>query len=298
MKFEPIAQGYYLEALLTDETTVWYSDVVEGGIRRLAPDGKVDVWLADRRLVGGILLNEDGCVLVSGPGGIVWFNPATNASGVLLDKINEQPMGVPKGQPIPGVNEMRPDGRGGIYFGTVDLPAIVRGEKPGPVGLFRLDVNRNLTRLRDGLVFTNGLSPNPDGSKLYHNESFVGTFVYDVLADGSLGKGTQLLKKPDCDGLALDANGDIWVTGFASNELLRVHADGTIAQRVGLPGDAATNVRFGGADGRDMYVTVVARAAAEALKNGVFPSTKTSVLYRGRSDVAGQKIPRTQFNLI
>ena len=289
MNFEPLAQGYYLEALLVDGTTVWYSDVVEGGIRRLKPDGTVTTWLPDRRMVGGILLNEDGCLLVSGPGGIVWFNPATSATGVLLDAID--------GQPIPGVNEMRPDGNGGVYFGTLDLPAILRGQTPGPVGLYRLDVERKVTSLCDGLVFTNGLSPNADGSRLYHNESFVGTFAYDVLRDGSLANRIKLLKKPDCDGLALDIDGNIWVTGFASAELLRLHPDGAIAQRIPVPGDAATNVRFGGPDGRDVYVTVVARSAAEALKNGGVPSSRTSVLYRARSAVSGQAIPRTGFRL-
>jgi sugar lactone lactonase YvrE len=289
MQFEAIAQGYYLEALLVDGTTVWYSDVVEGGIRRRTPDGLVTTWLASRQLVGGILLNEDGCMLVSGPGGIVWFDPATDASGVLLDSID--------GQPIPGINEMRPDHRGGIYFGTVDLPAIVRGATPGTVGLYRLDIDRKLTRLCDGLVFTNGLSPSPDGSRLYHNESFVGTFVYDVLPDGRLGARTKLLKKPDCDGLALDANGNIWVTGFASKDLLLLQPDGTEIQRIATPGDAATNVRFGGADGRDIYVTVVSPDAAQGLKNGVLPSIKTSTLYRGRCAVAGQMIPRTRFLL-
>jgi sugar lactone lactonase YvrE len=289
MNFEPLAEGYYLEALLIDDTTVWYTDVVEGGVRRLNADGTVTIWLADRRMVGGLLLNEDGCLLVSGAGGIVWFNPATHASGVLLDTIEEQP--------IPGVNEMRPDGRGGIYFGTLDLPAILRGETPGPVGLYRLAVDGKLTSLWDGLVFTNGLSLSPDGSRLYHNESFVGTFAYDVSADGSLANRIKLLKKPDCDGLALDADGNIWVTGFASAELLRLNTDGSIAQRIAVPGDAATNVRFGGADGRDMYVTVVSRSAAAALKNGAVPTSKSSVLYRGRSDVAGQPIPRTRFRL-
>jgi sugar lactone lactonase YvrE len=289
MNFEPVAEGYYLEALLVEGATVWYSDVVEGGIRRIAADGSFRTWLGDRRMVGGILLNEDGCLLVSGPGGIVWFDPATSASGILLDTIDDRP--------IPGVNEMRPDGRGGLYFGTLDLPAILRGENPGPVGLYRLDIDRQVTRLCEGLVFTNGLSLNPEGSRLYHNESFVGTFAYDVSADGSLANRTQLLRKRDCDGLALDAEGFLWVTGFASAELLRLNPDGTIAQRVAVPGDAATNVRFGGMDGRDMYVTVVSRSAAEALKNGGVPSSKTSVLYRGRSDVAGQPVPRTRFRL-
>jgi sugar lactone lactonase YvrE len=290
MEFESIAQGYYLEALFIDGTTAWYSDVAQGGIRRLTADGAVKVWLADRRWVGGILLNEDGCVLVSGLGGIVWFNPDTDATGVLLDSID--------GKPINGVNEMRPDGQGGIYFGTVDLPAIQRGEAPSPVGLYRLAVDGKLTLLCDGLVFTNGLSRSPDGSRLYHNESFVGTFAYDLAPDGSVGKRSLLLKKRDCDGLAIDADANLWITGFGSGDLVCLLPDGTVARRVNLPGSAATNVRFGGTDGRDIYVTVVSPDTAAALKDGTLPTSPTSALYRARSDVAGQPIPRTRFRLV
>jgi sugar lactone lactonase YvrE len=289
IKLEPVAHGYYLEALLVEGTTVWYSDVVEGGIKRLTADASVTTWLPERRMVGGLLLNEDGCVLVSGAGGVVWFNPASNATGVLVDSV--------AGEPLKGVNEMRPDGKGGMYFGGSDMPAIERGVRPGPVGLYRLDANRHATQLCDGLVFTNGLTPNRDGSRLFHNESFVGTFAYDVLPDGSLTNRTQLLKKKDCDGMALDAEGNLWVSGFASGEILRVQPDGTIVQRITLPGDAATNVRFGGADGRDLYITVVSTAAAMSIKDGVMPTAKTSTLYRGRSDVAGQPIARTRFRL-
>jgi sugar lactone lactonase YvrE len=289
IKLEPVVQGFYLEALLVDGDTVWYGDVTVGGINRLESNGSINTWLPERRLVGGLLLNEDGSVLVSGANGIHWFNPVTNASGVLIDSVN--------GEPLKGVNEMRPDGKGGMYFGGSDMPAIEAGTKPGPVGLYRLDADRHATQLCDGLVFTNGLTHNRDGTKLFHNESFVGTFVYDILPDGSLSNRTQLLKKRDVDGMALDVEGNLWISGFGSGEILRMQPDGTVVQRIALPGDAATNVRFGGADNRDVYITVVSVAAAQSIKNGVMPTTKTSTLYRGRSEVAGQPIPRTRFRL-
>jgi sugar lactone lactonase YvrE len=289
IELQPIAQGYYLEALLVEGDTVWYGDVIVGGINRLAADGSSKTWLPERRMVGGLLLKEDGAVLVSGADGVHWFNPANNQTGVLIDSVN--------GEPLKGVNEMRPDGKGGMYFGGSDMPAIEAGTRPGPVGLYRLDTERRATQLCEGLVFTNGLTPNRDGTRLFHNESFVGTFAYDVQADGSLTNRTQLLEKKDCDGMAIDVEGNLWISGFASGELLRVKPDGTIVQRIGLPGDAATNVRFGGSDGRDVYITVVSRAAAMDIKNGITPTAKTSTLYRGRSEVAGQPIPRTRFRL-
>ena len=56
------------------------------------------VLLPERRVVGGLLMNDDGRLLVSGEGGIVWVDPAGGATGVLLDGVD-------------GVNEMRGDGR-------------------------------------------------------------------------------------------------------------------------------------------------------------------------------------------
>ncbi len=55
------------------------------------------------------MLNEDGAVFSSGEGGIMRNNFETGQAGWLLDRID--------GQPISGVNEMMPDGTGGIYFG-------------------------------------------------------------------------------------------------------------------------------------------------------------------------------------
>jgi sugar lactone lactonase YvrE len=289
MEFAAVARGIYLEGLAVDEDIVWYSDVITGGIQRLTHNGKTDSWLAGRRWIGGILLNKGGIVLCSGPGGIAWVNPATGATDMLLDTID--------GQPIDGVNEMLPDRKGGLYFGTLDLPAILRGQKTQPVALYRLSVDRKVTRLCDGLRFSNAMGLSPDGKTLYHNESFVGTFSYAVQPDGSLGPARPLLTKPDCDGMAVDVEGNLWISGFSSRELVRVQPDGTIADRVALPADAATNLRFGGHDGRDLYVSTVPGDAGAGIAVGKLPTRADSVLYRGRAPVTGQRLPRTQFNV-
>jgi sugar lactone lactonase YvrE len=289
MSFTPIAKGRYLEALAIDERIVWFSDVILGGVQGLRPDGGISHWLPERRWIGGVLLNEDGALLCSGPGGIAWFHPASGRSGTLLSSID--------GVALSGVNEMCSDGTGGLIFGTLDLPAIVKGEKPGPVALYRLDVRGKVTLLSDGLVFCNGLGISSDGTALYHNESFVGTFVYDIALDGSLGNRRMILEKPDCDGLALDIWGNLWITGFSSEELLCVRPDGSIDRRLALPGGACTNVRFGGADGGEIFVTTVPLSAGLEIAKGNLPSALDSVLYRGPSPVPGRINARTQFRL-
>ena len=278
--FETLARGLYLEALLTDGEDVWFGDVVTGGIQRLGTD---TVLLPERRLVGGLLRNEDGSLLVSGQGGIVWAHPESGASGVLLEGLD-------------GVNEMRADGRGGLYFGTIDVAGIDSGEGSKSSALYHLAVDRTLTLLGEDLAFSNGLSPSADGKLLFHNESFVGTFAYPVEPDGQLGPRKRLAKKPDCDGLALDADGNLWLSGFDSDFLLCLAPDGTELQRLPLPGPC-TNVRFGGSDGRDLYLTIVSRESVSELKDGQMPSQETSRLLKGRSPVVGAPLARTRFQL-
>lgn len=279
--FEALARGYYLEGLLVDGDDVWFTDVALGGVRRV---GSETVLLPDRTMIGGLLRNADGSLLIAGAGGVAWADPATGAAGMLVDGFD-------------GVNEMYPDGRGGMVFGTIDLPAILRGERPGPSSICRLSSGREITRLYEGLAFANGLALSRDGSTLYFNESFAAVRGFPVNGDGALAQPRTLVDKPDCDGLALDANGDLWISGFASGELLCVGADGDVVHRVSLPGAACTNVRFGGPDMQDLYVTIVDPSSAQALAEGRPLKEMNSTLYRTRSPAPGAPVARTQFQL-
>jgi sugar lactone lactonase YvrE len=289
MNFEALTSGYYLEALFVTADAIWFSDVTQEGVRQLTPDGQVRAW-PGKRLIGGIMLNHDGIVLSSGAGGIDWLDPVSCTSGVLIDTIADGP--------IPGANEMAADSSGALYFGTIDHPAIERGTTPGPSALCRLTPDGRCVKLRDGMTFSNALQLSPDGRRLYHNETFTGTFAFDVAADGSLGPPTLLLEKPDCDGMAVDCEGGIWVTGFESNEIIRALPDGHIDRRIALPAQAsATNVFFAGEDGRDLYVTAVRPEAANELKAGRLPSAPASFLYRGRCEIPGLPVPRPRLRI-
>jgi sugar lactone lactonase YvrE len=290
--FVAIARGLYLEGLAYDapRDVIWYSDVIAGGIHGVSPAGvPFAAFDRDRMWTGGILLNEDGAVLSSGAGGIRWNNPESGASGWLIRAIG--------GQPINGVNEMIPDGTGGIYFGTVDLERIAKGEATRPVGIYRLSVDGEVTLLADGLGFTNGMMLSADGKHLFCNETVAATCAFDVQPDLGLSNRRVILAKEDCDGMALDADGTFWVTGYKSSAIARIDMSGTPLADWPTPGGAVTQIRFGGADGRDVYLTTVPVDGGESLKVGELPDEKNSVLYSGRADVAGKAIPATRFAL-
>ena len=279
LDYEIIARGFYLEGLLIDGDDIWYTDVVVGGVQLAGSD---TVLLGDRLMIGGLLLNQDGSLLVAGERDIAWVNPKTGASGSLADG-------------LPGSNEMVADGNG-IVFGTIDLPAILRGEKPGPSSICRLAPDGTLTRLYDGLAFANGLAISADGETLFFNESFSASRAFPRAEDGALGPPRLLADKPDCDGMALDAEGNVLITGFLSDHVTRVTAEGRNLPPLATPPGAVTQLRFGGADLRDFYINVVPAGAGECLRDGK-PLTDRSYLYRGRSDTPGMAVPAAGFRL-
>lgn len=285
--FAPLATGLYLEALAVEDRTAWFGDAIGGGAFRLEPDGTTSRFLADRTWFGGLALNDDGLILASGHDGIVWLDPSTGDTGSLLSEL--------PGSPFPGTNDLCPDGRGGLYFGSQD-PAIMAGAAPRPSGLYHIDAAGAVRQLAGGLAFTNGIQISPDGSTLFHNETFNATFAYPILVDGSLGERRLLLAKEDCDGMILDADGNLWIVGYASGEILRVTPDGHVIGEVPVPGGAVTNIRFGG-DGRDLYATSVPFNAGEGLRAGILPTEPRSTLYRGRSPIAGRVAARTSFRI-
>jgi sugar lactone lactonase YvrE len=290
-QFEKVASGIYLEGLAVDykRGVVWYSDVISGGVHGLRPDGSTVTLNPGRMWTGGVMMNEDGAVLSTGEGGIMWNRPDTGQSGWLLDRL--------EGKPINGINEMMPDGTGGIYFGTNDIEMVIRAQPPRPTALYRLTVDRQIIKLAEGLSFSNGIMLSPDRKRFYCNDTFVGTWAFDVQPDLSLTNKRMFLQKVDADGMALDAVGNLWITGFRSNFLTRLQPDGTALTPVQTPAGAISQIRFGGADMRDYYITAVPADGGDSLKDGKPLTEKNSFIYRGRSELAGMPIAPARFKL-
>ncbi|MBV1691171.1 SMP-30/gluconolactonase/LRE family protein [Novosphingobium sp. G106] len=288
MQFEVLATGYcFLEAPRVAGEHVWFTDLLLGGVHRLSPSGKVDTFLPERHHVGGLAVNADGRIICGGPGGLVWLDPATGRSGVLLDTID--------GEPFTGANDFIPDGRGGLYMGTLSQGADY-SQEPQLTQLYRVDAHLRVTRLSDELKFSNGVGLSPDGKRLYHNESLRGVFVYDVLDDGALANKALFNPREDGDGLAVDAAGGVWIAHFDSAELARYLPDGSLDRSIAMPHKAVSSVAFGGSDRRDIYVTTAGNHGIESLFTGELPPREAS-LFHARSDIPGVPVAVTRFAL-
>lgn len=290
--FSRIASGIYLEGLAIDHVrdVIWFSDVIGGGIHGVSPDGNpLASFNTDRMWTGGVMMNADGSVLSTGEGGIMWNNPDTGKSGWLLDSID--------GKPINGINEMAPDGQGGIFFGTNDIEMVINGEATRPTEIYRLTANRELIKLAQDIGFTNGLMFDANRMRFYCNDTFHCTWAFDVGEDLTLTNKRCLLEKEDADGMSLDAAGNVWVTGFRSNFLTRVAPSGERLADLPTPAGSITQLRFAGPDMRDIYFNSVPSDGGDTLKDGGELTAHNSFLFKGRSETPGMKLEPARFSL-
>lgn len=260
---EAVVEGFeFVEApRVSPEGDVWFSDLTGGGVYRKRIGEAVETMLPGRLWVGGIVFDRSGKVLCSGKGGIVALDPGTGAVTTVLDTLDDKP--------IVAVNDMEGDGRGGFFAGTIDFDAILaRGETPQPGQFFHMSAEGKITILRRDVFATNGIALSPCGRWLYHSETSKGIWRYPVGSDGLPGDGTLLAPLEDSDGLALDADGCLWVACWASGTLVRLSPDGEqlSEQSYGFP--HLVSLAFDCVDPRRLYVSTGGNADAPA-KGGV-----------------------------
>jgi D-xylonolactonase len=270
--FEVIASGFqFVEAPRVDEQGfVYFSDLTGGGYYRVRPGAAVETLLPGRMWIGGAVLEEGGTLVLSGKGGLVRLDPRTGKTEPLLGELG--------GKPIIAVNDIEADSRGGIFGGTIDFAAVFeRGEVPQGGQLFYRSPGGEIRILRDGLTVSNGMGFSPDGKRMYHCECTQGVWTYALDGDGMPGEAQMFARLDDCDGLAVDAQGGVWVACWQSAQILRYRPDGSVDVRWSLPFPHVVSLCFGGPDLKDLYVAT-GGDAGHAGKGGVL---------RIRSDVRG-----------
>jgi sugar lactone lactonase YvrE len=281
MKLELLSAGHtFLEAPRVDaENNLYFSDIIVGGIFRRAPDGTITHLIPDRTWIGGLAINQDGRLVVSGRGGLLLVDPATDKREVLFDTLD--------GEPVGAINDIQPDGMGGLYAGLID-PAAQMLEKAGAQPLVLISRDRRARRVAEGIKVTNGIGLSPDGRILYQAETMEGVLAYTRASDGSLSNQRLAIKHSLTDGLAVDSDGYVWIADPNGSAIIRFTPDGKLDRRVEIPVREVSSLVFGGADLRDLYVVT-----GSAINKSDYE--RTGCVYRMRSDVAGQATPLTRF---
>lgn len=136
--------------------------------------------------------------------------------------------------------------------------------------LWRIGRDGQAHVLESGMGTTNGIEVSPDGFQLYVNESVQRrVWVYDIADDGSVFGKRLLLEFPDhgLDGMRTDAEGNLYIARYGAGTVAVVSPEGEVLREIALKGSKPTNVAFGGADGREVFVTLQDRGAIEAFRS-------------------------------
>jgi sugar lactone lactonase YvrE len=226
--------------------TLHWVDMLAGDLLSLAGDGGVrrrslaaEVLAAVRPRVGG------GLVL------------GVERGFALLDDGAECPRTLPPLWTDRGIrmNEGGCDARGRFFCGSM---AYDQGEGRG--ALYRLDPDGTATVVLRGVTVSNGLVWTPDGGRAYYVDSAtqrVDAFTVD--AGGELTDRRPHVVVPAevgiPDGVALDADGGLWVAMNGGGAVHRYDRDGAMDAVVDVPVPGVTACAFGGPDLDRLFVT-------------------------------------------
>jgi sugar lactone lactonase YvrE len=234
----------------------------------------IDRGLVHRRLDGGAAETLDvgqpvGCAVPRARGGLAL---ALRDGFALLP-----PGGVPRlvapverDRPTTRMNDGACDSRGRFWAGTMSLRGDTR-----TAALYRLDPDLRVTRVLPGISVSNGIGWAPDGSTLYHVDSprrRIDVYGFDPHSGAIAGRRAVIPVDAELgipDGLAVDAEGGVWVALWGGAAVQRFF-EGRLDERVELPVTNVTSCCFGGPDLETLYVTTARRGAREPLAGALF----------------------------
>jgi len=221
--------------LAVDRTgAIWVAESRTPCLLRMDRDGRIDLRLDE--VEGRPMLFPNDIAIA--PDGVLWVTDS----------------GMPNHEFAPG-GEMRPDALVASYDGRV----------------YRVDPQTHaVTQHDEGIRFTNGIAWGPDGL-LYVNETATGdVFRYRPTGDGLGPRQVFANVRDDSgpgwrggDGMKFGRDGHLYCTVFGQGDVTVIGPDGGVVDRIPLTGAQPTNLAFGPAGSRRIYVTEVEHGRME-----------------------------------
>lgn len=213
---------------LAADGSLWVAESLQPALGKLDPSGTFTREVEEVEGLG-LLWPNDVCI---GPDGAIY---ATDSGILIADFLVD-------GKPRPGVLELPVDGR------------VLRFDPGG----------REATFIDRGLRFANGIAFDADGM-LYVNETYTGD-IYRYRIDGGARSGDrelfgnvldpahQVSGLQGPDGMAFSSDGRLWVAVLGQGDVTVMNSDGSVDRRIELPGTFPTNVAFGRAGDKRIYI--------------------------------------------
>lgn len=270
-----IATGFGLAegpTLLADDSLL-VSDVLGGGVRRLAPDGtEIERLIGTRRGIGGIALDEQGGVIVSG------------REVVRLAADGQPEVLLAREEPVTGFNDIAATPDGGLLAGALHFAPFGGGE-PVPGTLRYRSPSGDVRVWHEGVLWPNGIGFSPDGARVYVCDYAAGTLLSGAWDPASPGELTPLCASPSghFDGVAVAGDGSLLVALASGGGIGWFTPDGTLREVLDVPAMFVASVCFAGQGLSELIVTT--------LDNTVRPDEGGAV-FRAAAPVPGAPVPR------
>lgn len=235
-----------------------------------------ELWIAEKRGGRIVAIDDDGgrrtvVELPGQPGGIGW---TPDGDLLVVDASNQALLRVRDGAievvaelahlTVGRCNDLAVDSAGRAYVGHFGYD-LLAGAAPADASLILVTPDGEAREVADGLGFPNGCVLTPDGTRLIVAESSANRLTsFAVAADGSLDDRRTFadLGPVTPDGIALDAEGAVWVADPIAGRLVRVHDGGEISDERSTAPHGAFACALGGADGRSLYACLYTEAAS------------------------------------
>jgi gluconolactonase len=246
---EVLASGYgTIEGPTVDpEGRLYFSDVDNGGVYRLSPSGAVELILPRRKGVAGLCLHSDGGIVVAGRD---LSHVRDGNSRTILGRDDYSSLGLPD---VTGFQDIHADDEGRIFAGTVRS----HDWAGPPSSLLMVTGPGEMTVLYDGVAGSNGLALDWSRHRLYHSSSYDHQIlVSDKIDDRKYRIVDRFSTAPlggIPDGMALDADGYLWVAMYEAGCIGRFAPSGEIVDRLEVPARLVTSVCFAGPDSLDLF---------------------------------------------
>jgi sugar lactone lactonase YvrE len=244
------AHAKLAESPVWDDRTgrLYWVDLL-GGIVHLTDVGTgTDDAIPIGQAIGAVGLCQDHHLVIAIEEGFGLLDPATGDFAVIAPVDPEDD--------TMRMNDGKVDPSGRFWAGSMDFDG-----HAGAGALYRLEADRSVTRVFDGLAIPNGIDWSTDGGTMYFIDSGTGRvdrFDYND-ADGNVSSRQTVVAIPPSqglpDGMTLDADGYLWVALFDGWAVHRYAPDGRLERRIEVPAQQVTSVAFGGPGYDELYIT-------------------------------------------
>ncbi|ADU31705.1 SMP-30/gluconolactonase/LRE family protein [Evansella cellulosilytica] len=262
---------------------LYWIDILEKKIHRFKPVTNETQTIKLSQYIGCLGLVERGGYLVGLQDGIYY-----------LDEISEEIVSInhPESEKKENrFNDGKVDPGGRFWAGTMHLDGL-----EGEGALYRLDIDKNISRMIEDVSISNGLAWDTNKQLMYYIDTptkKVAAFDYDA-ATGEINNKRYVITIPEGegfpDGMTIDAEGMLWIAHWGGSRVSRWNPDnGEKLSEIFFPVSQVTCCCFGGEKLDKLYVTTASVGLSEAEQKeqpnagGVFvvePGVKGTYSYR------------------